>query len=584
MGSAYRINFINTLYATLWNNFCNTKRKTICGFLPRHMSAPSSALSRTYTILFILLVVLATAACKQRKKSPISGVSDDSFAEKLEALMKPFDTTGGKTPQAIAEHVRSVYQSVDYEPLWVKENHAPTADANKLIAELEDMQWDGFAPDRYNVKRIKELKIRLDTSRSKNLGEAVEFDTSLTHSYLAASKDLLFGTINPKKADSLWYHVNDSVWNAPAMLAGAHGGYFPLDSFRSKVPTYALLRNEYRLFSGLAADTQFTQAQATVHFVAQPDSETWYNMAYVIKAELPWLETVENDTLTERQQMLLAFQRYRSLKATGKIDSPTVAMLTMAPSEYMQKLRANMERVRWMQQQFGNQYIIVDVPLMEFFFRQGDSTVMHMNVVVGKEIRQTPSLFANMANVVINPPWGVPPTILKNDVLPGFQKSGGKYLAKKGLKAYDHDGNLVNVSRINTKNYKRFTFKQAPGDDNALGYVKFNLPNKWDIYLHDTPHRGDFNKRDRALSSGCIRLSRPQDLAIFILGELEKRNYTQGRLDSIIATHKTRWEILKNKIPVHITYLTAFEDTTGTHLQFTRDIYHRDAKLMALLP
>jgi len=90
-------------------------------------------------------------------------------------------------------------------------------------------------------------------------------------------------------------------------------------------------------------------------------------------------------------------------------------------------------------------------------------------------------------------------------------------------------------------------------------------------------------KRFRALSSGCIRVQRPLELAIYILEDLENKRYTHERLDSVITTHKTRWEVLKNKIPVHITYLTAFEDTTGRHIQFTRDIYRRDDKLMTLL-
>jgi len=139
------------------------------------------------------------------------------------------------------------------------------------------------------------------------------------------------------------------------------------------------------------------------------------------------------------------------------------------------------------------------------------------------------------------------------------------------------------MAALNKKNYKNYTYKQDPGDDNSLGYVKFNLPNPWDIYLHDTPHRGDFGKRFRALSSGCIRLQHPQDLAIYILSVIDKKRYTQGRLDTIISTHKTRWEGLRNRIPVHIAYLTACEDTTGVHIQFAPDIYGRDKKLIASL-
>ncbi len=305
---------------------------------------------------------------------------------------------------------------------------------------------------------------------------------------------------------------------------------------------------------------------------------------YIIQAELPWLEVVPNDTLSETAQLLVAYQTYKSLRPTRKLDSTTIADLATSPEVYLKKIRANMERVRWMKQKTGDTYIVVNVPLMELFFRKGGVNIMHKKVVVGKTARQTPSLNADMANIVINPPWGVPATILKNDVLPGIQKSGKQYLAKKGLKIYDHDGKSVSVNDVTSRNYKKYSYSQAPGDDNSLGYVKFNMPNKWDIYLHDTPHREDFAKRDRALSSGCVRVHEPQEMALYILSQLEeKTNYTQGKLDTMIGTHKTKWETLKNKIPVFITYLTAFEDQSGAHLLFTRDIYQRDEKLMALM-
>ena len=287
--------------------------------------------------------------------------------------------------------------------------------------------------------------------------------------------------------------------------------------------------------------------------------------------------------MSEEKQLILTYQSYNSLQKTGKLDSNTLAHLAMPADTFLEKLQANMERIRWMQKQFGDLYLVVDVPLMELFLVRGGAPVIHMRVVVGKPERQTPSLFATMANVVINPPWGVPPTILKEDVIPGLQKSGKKYLTQKGLKAYDRNGKVVPFAALNPHNYKKFTYKQDPGDDNSLGYVKFNLPNPWDIYLHDTPHRGDFGKRNRYLSSGCIRLQSPQEMAVYILSELEKKRYTPGRLDTIIGTHKTRWEVLTTKIPVHITYLTVYEDTTGKHIQFTRDIYGRDSKLISSL-
>ena len=544
--------------------------------------------SGNYFKLLLPVLALATlfGSCEDdwKEKGPKPPDSFLAFSKQLKTIVLPVDTLNKKVAKSLAADIWRTYEAGNYLPVWSREDYTPNDASEKLVNELEDMQMDGINPERYNLSAIKKLKERLDTNKHNTLHDVITFDTMLTRSYLYAAKDLLMGEVLPRKADSLWFHVNDSVWNAPQLLAAAKGVYHSLDDFRSDVPTYTLLRNEYRRYYKLANDTAFNKALAAIHYQKKPDSASLENIILVIKGEMPWVQTVENDTMKEEAQLIAAYQDYCSLKPTGKLDSITVGHLSVTPASYLQILGANMERVRWMQKQFGDLYLVVDVPLMELFLRRDGANAMHMRVVVGKPERQTPSLYATMANVVINPQWGVPPTILKKDVVPGFEKSGKKYLASKGLKAYDRKtGHLIQTSSLNIRNLRKYSYKQAPGDDNSLGYVKFNLPNPWDIYLHDTPHRTDFGRRDRFLSSGCIRLQQPREMAIYILAELEKKRYTEEKLDSIIETHKTRWELLKTKIPVHITYLTAFEDTTGKHIRFTRDIYNRDEKLISLL-
>jgi murein L,D-transpeptidase YcbB/YkuD len=271
------------------------------------------------------------------------------------------------------------------------------------------------------------------------------------------------------------------------------------------------------------------------------------------------------------------------LKPSGIADSVTLAHLSRPLNEITGQLKANMERLRWMQKQLAGTHILVNVPLMELFFRKNDSVAMHMRVVVGQPARQTPSLNAFMTSIIINPRWSVPPTILKKDVLPGITKSGSKYLAKKGLIAYNKDGDIIDPAKITPHNYNNYYYRQSPGDDNALGYVKFNLPNPYDIYLHDTPHRNDFTLRSRALSSGCVRVQQPKEMAIYILSQIEGKKFDENVLDSMIQKHTTKWEMLKNKIPVSIVYLTAFEDSTGTHPRLLNDVYKRDSSLISLL-
>lgn len=530
----------------------------------------------------IAALVIALASCGSRHtKRGAAGIVDETFADALNGVLPAPDTA--QKHWSASNDMHLVYEQEDYQPVWLNEAYRPNEAARKMLDSLADCYWDGYDTTELNLPELRLLTVRLDTTRKNSLTDALKFDTSLTTAFLKVSRFLLMGSISPKSVDSLWYHKNDTDWQAPNMLAQANGHYPMPSAMRSEWPTYALLRSEYRKLKELEGDSSYLNAKYNVREREQVDSVLETSAYYIILSELPWLELTKEDTMSDEERWVRGYQHYKSLRETGRLDSATRAVLGRKTEDDVLMVEANMERIRWMPRVLpATPYVVVDVPLMELYLRKDGANVLHKRVVVGKPARQTPSLGANMTNVVINPPWGVPPTILKKDVLPGIQKSGKEYLAKKGLRIYDKDGKPVNVGKVNARNYRNFTYKQAPGDDNSLGYVKFNMPNKWDIYLHDTPHRDDFGKRDRALSSGCVRVHNPQEMALYILGVLEdKTKYTQGRLDTIISTHKTRWENLKNKIPVFVTYLTVFEDSTGGHIRFAKDVYGRDEKLKA---
>lgn len=510
------------------------------------------------------------------------------FGDTLRTLLKPADSVAAGKIGDVSNNVSYVYQVTGYAPVWMNGNGISKA-ADEFLAELEDVYADGIAPERYAVSSLKTRLAALRKEKDAGLGALLAFDTAMTHTYLAVAKDLLVGTVKIRKADSLWYNSNDSTWSAHILLGnelGLNDKYPGLDTFRSRLPTYALLREECRRYTALQKDSVLLAALSVLREVKNTralDSAQQVALTVAIKQTLPWVQVDPADSMDATAQLVAAYQDYAHVKPTGKLDTSTLKKLYRDPVEVTDILRANLERVRWLTRQMPGRYIMVDIPLAELFFRQDGKEVMHMKTVVGKPSRQTPSFNADMANVVINPPWGVPPTILKKDVAPGIGKSGEAYLRKKGLQAFDRKGNRVDGNSITLSNYKNFSYRQPPGDHNALGYVKFNLPNKWDIYLHDTPHREDFPGRYRAKSSGCVRVEKPKEMAIYILAEIEKKDFNAEKLEKMIKTHRTSWEILKNKIPVHLVYLTAFEDRDSAHIRLADDVYKRDAKLIALL-
>jgi murein L,D-transpeptidase YcbB/YkuD len=500
-------------------------------------------------------------------------------------LPKADTTTTAKTKKkkktiTIAGQVQKIYLHNEYRPLWVQKNYKPSEAANTFIRELEDMRWDGLHPERYNLSAILRLKSRLENIKH-NVNDAIVFDTLLTHSYFAASKDLLMGVVSPQKVDSLWFLPNDTAWNAPKLLLESNGKYQSLNNFRSEMPVYAQMRSEYRRFATLESDSTFNRVLGNLQSYKSADSLFDSVLTYVVTTIVPGTSPAM-DSAKKRQYLIKTYQQYAGLAPSGKADNETISHIASAPYYFKNSLRAAMERIRWMKRQPGDVYIVVNIPQMELFLEEKGANAMHMKVIVGRDERQTPSLGATMTNIVVNPWWEVPPTILRKDVIPGIRKSGEEYLAKKRLNAYDRRGNMVDATYVNEDNARDLTFRQPPGDENALGRIKFHMPNEWDIYLHDTPEKEIFDKPERLVSSGCIRVEQPREMALYILSRFEGKDY-DSKLDAIINSNKNTWIALKRKIPVYVTYLTAFEDGTGKQIKYNRDVYGRDNELIALL-
>lgn len=244
-------------------------------------------------------------------------------------------------------------------------------------------------------------------------------------------------------------------------------------------------------------------------------------------------------------------------------------------------IEVNLERLRWLPQELETTNITVIIPQMQLYLIDDNKEVMNMKVVLGRADRETPSLNAPIQNVVFNPSWGVPPGIMKKDVIPGMLNKGEAYLKKKGLKIYDRAGNEVSASQVNEENYKSYVFRQPPSERNALGQVKFDMPNPWNIYLHDTPSKDDFEKDDRTKSSGCVRLHYPRQLAEYLLIEMNNKEYDRERIDSLTATNDTKYVKLRSPLPVHLLYLTVAD--SGTSIVYLKDIYGKDARIYSLM-
>ena len=242
-------------------------------------------------------------------------------------------------------------------------------------------------------------------------------------------------------------------------------------------------------------------------------------------------------------------------------------------SDKAKKIIVNMERSRWMPDDLGQNYVWVNLPEERLrVFEGGIETQVH-RVIIGKPDRKTPILSSIINQLVINPTWTVPPTILKNDLVPKASANRG-YFASQRLKIVDKaTGATVSPENWNPEKFNSYRYVQSTGNLNALGLIKFNFPNKHMVYLHDTNNRSMFNQTNRALSSGCVRVENPFSLAEKILA-IEQNDLTRSDLDTLVKREKTKFIELKKIVHVHQTYLTAYVE--NGQLKMFNDVYDLD--------
>jgi murein L,D-transpeptidase YcbB/YkuD len=245
-------------------------------------------------------------------------------------------------------------------------------------------------------------------------------------------------------------------------------------------------------------------------------------------------------------------------------------------------IRVNLERARWIMHKLEPDFLVVNIAGYNIRRITHGETVYYSNVIVGKKYHQSPVFKGEMIYFVINPTWTVPYSIATKETLPKLKKDPG-YLADKNMVIMDRNGKILDPNTIDFSQYSRgnfpFTVRQEPGPHNALGEVKFIFPNKYSVYLHDTPGRSLFSREDRAFSHGCIRLEKKWEL---LMSLMDDPAWNMDKINSILATHETTTVKLKEPIDILILYWTAGADQEA-RLFFNRDVYSRDAALLKAL-
>ena len=470
--------------------------------------------------------------------------------------------------------LRTYYKDRAGTLLWLGTDRMTT-----LINRLTRAEEDGLDPSQYLVA---DLKARLSSVATADTRALAETELIFSAAFLAYASDLKVGRLSPRKLDPELFAQTKTIDGVAAL---------------AKLSDYKDLRVFFRLWAPHNPEYRALRVLLSVHreiaagggWPTVPPGETLKpgmrdSRISRMRARLRasgdiTVDSAKPDVYDPALVMAVKrFQKRHGLEPDGVVGKQTVAAMNVPVEERIRQIVLNMERWRWLPEDLGDRYILVNIAGFKLTLVDSGAVWDRMRVAVGKPYRRTPVFSDRIRYLEFNPYWTVPYSIATRDLLPKIKKNPG-ILKVKGYELL-RDGKSVapetiNWSSLSRKNFP-YTLRQKPGPKNALGRVKFMFPNQFAVYLHDTPGRQVFGHASRAFSSGCIRLARPIDLAEQVLRDTP--DWNRERIDAVLETGKRTVVNLAKRLPVHLTYSTAWSGEGGT-INFRPDIYGRDKSL-----
>jgi len=474
----------------------------------------------------------------------------------------------------------AIYRAHEYTPLW----HNPRS-VEQLLAAIRGSELDGLDPSDYNLRTLETLLQQRQNGDTDHVADA-ELDLLLTDSLVRLGYHLSFGKVDPEALDPDWnmtrYIEDMDALVRQAVAIDTGNVDVLLQSLRPQIPAYA------RLQTALA---EYRELQARGGWAPVAPGETLKpGMSGERVAALRRRLLVTGDITAESSEArffdasleagVRKFQLRHGLEDDGIVGKSTLAALNVPVEQRIDQLRANLERARWVLHDLPETYILVDIAGFRVTYIRDGKIIWQTRAQVGQPYRKTPVFRASMTYLELNPTWTVPPTILREDVLPAIKRDPA-YLAERNMQVIDYDGNPVDPADIEWQRYTGRNFpyliRQGPGPENALGRIKFMFPNKHIVYLHDTPRKSLFGKTTRAFSSGCIRIEHPYELAGLLLEGDPDRD--REKVIAAVDTLKPRTISLKQPVSVILLYWTTGFTADGSVI-FKQDIYRRDPAII----
>ncbi len=483
--------------------------------------------------------------------------------------------------QAVAEaasrdkDIAAFYKANNYKPIWTGAFGKDASRRKALFKAIADADIHGLPSRRYDAPG---LMAKLKAAKNPRARGLVEVEMSKV--FLELSQNMQTGALKPKSIDSAIVRAVPYRQRASYLVNLAKSN--PNSFFRAlppKTPEYARLMKEKIKFEKLGARGGFGPKVPAKSL--KPGQSG--NAVVALRNRLAAMGYMGRSSAqaydANIQKAVQQFQLAHGLSADGVAGPGTISEINKPAAERLKSVIVALERERWVNQERGKRHVLVNITDFTATIVDNGKVTFQTRSVVGANDsdRRTPEFSDVMEFMVINPTWNVPRSIATKEYLPMMKRNKN---AAGHLQLYDSRGRKVSRSSINFAKYNASNFpyaiKQPPSRRNALGLVKFIFPNKYNIYLHDTPSKSLFKRETRAFSHGCIRLSDPFDFAYALLAK--QSNDPKAEFHRHLKTGVESVVQLKQQVPVHIIYRTAFTQAKGP-INFRRDVYGRDARI-----